>query len=190
VARIVGRCCGLVRCAALDLRRLLAAAEAAPPIEVVDVLAAELAEMGRATQVSLLIANVSGTAVNRLSHTTDHDALRNGRNERVKALPLDGAAYHRVLFSQTVDVVRDGDTWLVLVPVTERGDAIGVLELFLPRPSSTSSSTATEPRRASNNRLRLEVFPQSRRERGNRAVVPSRSGSVNLGRAETLGARR
>jgi hypothetical protein len=49
--------------ARLDLRGLLAAVEAAPPIEVVDVVAAELAEMLDATAVSLLIANLSGNAV-------------------------------------------------------------------------------------------------------------------------------
>lgn len=116
-----------------DLRRLLAAVEAAPPIDVVDVLAAELAEMVGATQVNLLIANFSGTGVNRLSHVTDHDALRDGHNERVEALPLEGSAYQRVLFTQTLDIARDGQDWRVLVPVTERGDAIGILELCLPR---------------------------------------------------------
>ncbi|HUS21306.1 MAG TPA: hypothetical protein VMZ66_04750, partial [Aeromicrobium sp.] len=116
-----------------DLRRLLAAADAAPPIDVVNVLAAELAEIVGATHVSLLISNFSGSAVNRLSHVTDPDALRNGHNERVEALSLDDSAYQRVLFTQTLDVARDGDDWLVLVPVTERGDAIGILELSLPR---------------------------------------------------------
>ena len=36
------------------------------------------------------------------------------------------------MLSQTVDTVRSGDDWVVLVPVTERGDAIGILELSLP----------------------------------------------------------
>lgn len=115
-----------------DLRRLLDAVEAAPPLNVVDVLAAELAEIVGAAQVSLLIGNFSGTAVNRLSHVMVRDALRNGHNERVDALPLDGSAYQRVLFTQTLDVVRHGAGWVVLVPVTERGDAIGLLELSLP----------------------------------------------------------
>jgi serine phosphatase RsbU (regulator of sigma subunit) len=116
-----------------DLRRLLAAVEAAPPIDVVDVLAAELAAIVDATQVSLLIANFSGTAVNRLSHVTAQDTIRDGRNERVETLPLEGSAYQRVLFTQSPTVGRDGDGWLVLVPVTERGDAIGILELSLSR---------------------------------------------------------
>lgn len=116
-----------------DLRRLLAAVESAPPVDVVDVLAAELAEMVGATQVSLLIANFSGTAVNRLSYVRDGDVLRDGHNERVKALPLEGSSYQRVLFGQTVEVVAEGDGWRVHVPVTERGDAIGILELSVPR---------------------------------------------------------
>jgi serine phosphatase RsbU (regulator of sigma subunit) len=116
-----------------DLRRLLAAVEAAPPIEVVDVLAAELAEIVDATHVRLLIANFSGTAVNRMAHVTAQDSLRDGRNERVEALPLEGSAYQRVLFTQSPDVLPDGAGWLVLVPVTERGDAIGILELSMSR---------------------------------------------------------
>jgi serine phosphatase RsbU (regulator of sigma subunit) len=98
----------------------------------VDVLAAELAQMAGATSVSLLIANFSGTAVNRLSHIADPAALRSGHNERVEALRLDGSAYQRVLFTQMLDVARHGEGWIVLVPVTERGDAIGILELSLP----------------------------------------------------------
>lgn len=47
----------------MDLRRLLAAIENAPPIDVVDVLAGELAEMVDASHVSALIANLSGNAV-------------------------------------------------------------------------------------------------------------------------------
>ena len=118
----------------VDLRRLLAAVEEAPPIDAVDVFAAELADMVGAARVSLLIANFSGTAVNRLSHVTDRDALRIGRNERVTVLPLSGGSAHqRVLFTQTLEIVREGDAWDVLVPITERGDTIGILELSLQR---------------------------------------------------------
>ena len=86
----------------VDLRRLLAAVEAAPPIDAVDVLTAELAGMVGASHVSLLIANFSGTAVVRLSHVAGGQALRDGHNERVEALPLDGSPYGRVLLTQTV----------------------------------------------------------------------------------------
>jgi serine phosphatase RsbU (regulator of sigma subunit) len=117
----------------VDLRRLLAAVEEAPPIDVVDVLAAELAEMVDASHVSLLIANLSGSAVVRLSHVTRRDGLRAGHNERVEPLSLTESIYTRILFTQSVEVVEQGDSWLVLLPVTERGDAIGILELSLPQ---------------------------------------------------------
>ena len=116
----------------LDLRTLIDAAEAAPPIDAVDVLASVLAEMIDATHVSLLIANFSGTAVMRLSHITAGHALRDGRNERAEALPLPGSGYERVLFRQELEIAEEGDGWLLLLPVTERGDAIGLLELHVP----------------------------------------------------------
>jgi serine phosphatase RsbU (regulator of sigma subunit) len=115
----------------VDIRRLLAAVEAAPPVDVVDSLAAELARMVDATEVSLLIANFSGTAVVRLSHVTVPDELRDGHNERTESLSLDDSVYQRVLFTQKVEVVQDGGLHRVLVPVTERGDAMGLLELSL-----------------------------------------------------------
>jgi hypothetical protein len=81
--------------------------------------------------VSLLIANLSGDAVVRMSHITDVSRMRSGRNERATSLPLSGSVYEQVLYSQEVDVRRDDGDWDVLVPVTERGDAIGILELTL-----------------------------------------------------------
>jgi serine phosphatase RsbU (regulator of sigma subunit) len=98
-----------------------------------------------AREVSLLIANFSGTAVNRLSHITDSDTLRIGHNERAQPVQLGGSSYQRVLSSQTVAVERDRDRWLVHVPITERGDAIGILEVSLPQqpgPSTVDQLTA------------------------------------------------
>ena len=121
-----------------DLRRLLAAVEDAPPVDVVDVLASELATMVGAEQVSLLIANFSGTAVVRMSHVTK--GMVAGRNERAEALPLAESVYQEVLMSQELHVgPTDPEGWLVLVPVTERGDAIGLLELTLGTPPATET---------------------------------------------------
>lgn len=119
----------------LDLRELLRAVEAAPPVEAVDVLAAELARMVDANEVSLLIANFSGTAAVRMSHVRagGAEALRDDRNERTESVPLKGSTHHQVLMSQTQHVAREGGKWVVLIPVSERGDAIGILELSLPR---------------------------------------------------------
>lgn len=119
--------------ARLDLRGLLAAVEAAPPIEVVDVVAAELAEMLDATAVSLLMANFSGSAVVRISHVSRTPLMRDGHNERVESLPLPDSIYQEVLSAQELHIGRSGADWSVLLPVTERGDAIGILELTLPR---------------------------------------------------------
>jgi serine phosphatase RsbU (regulator of sigma subunit) len=116
----------------LDIGRLLEAVEGSPPIDAVDVLASELRRVVHAHHVSLLIADLSGNAVVRLSHVTSDHAEDNGRNERTRSLPLAGSVYEQVLFSQRAAVVPEGDHWLVLTPVTERGDAIGILELFLP----------------------------------------------------------
>jgi serine phosphatase RsbU (regulator of sigma subunit) len=123
----------------VDLRRLLAAVEEAQPIDVVDSLAAELAGMVDATEVSLLIANFSGTAVVRMSHVAAEGHLRDGHNERTQSLSLDDSVYQRVLFTQDLEVAEVGDHFIVLVPVTERGDAIGILELSLPRRPSAET---------------------------------------------------
>ena len=114
------------------MRGLLEAVEGAPPIDAVDVLATELCDEVEATHVSLLIANFSGKAVVRLSHVEAGRRARDGRNERAESLALAGSPYERVLFTQEVAVTEHDDGWLVLLPVTERGDAIGLLELSLP----------------------------------------------------------
>jgi serine phosphatase RsbU (regulator of sigma subunit) len=116
----------------LDLRRLLGAVEAAQPLDAVEVLGRELARMVDATSVALLIANFSGDGLVRLVHVSDPDALRDGRNERVESLELQGSVHERVLWSQELHVARASSGCEVLVPVTERGDAIGILELHLP----------------------------------------------------------
>lgn len=115
----------------MDFRSLLAAVEEAPPIDVVDVLGAELARAIEAGHVALLIANFSGNALVRISHVTGTGRKQDGLNERSEPVPLPGTAYERVIFSQTLEVIDDEDGWLALVPVTERGDAIGVLEVSL-----------------------------------------------------------
>jgi len=124
----------------LDLRSLLAAVEAAPPVEAVDVLAVELARMLDATEVSLLIANLSGTAAVRMSHVTaSQGGLTDGANERAESLALDDSVHYRALRTQEQHVEPHDGGWRVLVPITERGDAMGLLEVTLPQSPSTST---------------------------------------------------
>ena len=112
-----------------DLRDLLAAVEAALPVDAVDVLARELARTLDATDASLLVPNMSGTAVVRMSHVATAGAASPERRESVL---LDGSAEHRALVSQEQQIAPVENGWHVLTPVTERGDAVGILELVVP----------------------------------------------------------
>src|SRR5688572_3088429 len=113
-----------------DLRALLDAIEGAPPVDAVEVLALELARMVDAEDVTFLIADFSGNALIRFlsasgGHpTSDHDQL--------STVPLPGSPYEDAMRSQQVRVDADGDLTRLYAPVTDRGDAMGVLELALP----------------------------------------------------------
>jgi serine phosphatase RsbU (regulator of sigma subunit) len=111
----------------LDLRSLLARAEAAAPVGAVDAMAAAMAEALDARGVSFLIADLSGRSLNRLGHT-------NGRpsEETAQRVPLDGTPYGEALLRQRSLLLQEGDDTRILAPVTSRGEAVGVLELVLP----------------------------------------------------------
>jgi serine phosphatase RsbU (regulator of sigma subunit) len=123
----------------LDLLSLLAAVEEASPVDVVDALGAELVRAVDARHVALLISNFSGNALVRLSHVSGTGQGQDGRNERAETISLLGTVYERVLFSQTREVIRFGEDWVVLVPITERGDAIGILEVSFAREPDTGA---------------------------------------------------
>lgn len=113
----------------LTLARTLAAAETAAPVESLDVVARMLQEDLGAASVSFLITDFTGGSVVRLgmagSVDTDGPAPR---------IALRGTLYDDVIRTQRPEVQDMGDGALVRVvaPVTNRGDAIGLLELFLP----------------------------------------------------------
>ena len=115
----------------LDLRRLLSIAENTPPVDSIDVVANELRRSVGGRHVSLLITNFSGTGLVRLSHVSDAADVEDGGNERAESVELDGSIYESTMFSQTPNIVTTDDGWLVLAPITERGDAIGLLEVSL-----------------------------------------------------------
>src|SRR5687768_10574911 len=116
----------------VDLRRLLSIAENTSPVDAIDVVAGELRRSVGGRHVSLLITNFSGTGLVRLSHVGDGDDAEDGQNERAEAVTLAGSPYESTMFSQTPGVVASSSGWLVLAPITERGDAIGLLEVSLP----------------------------------------------------------
>jgi serine phosphatase RsbU (regulator of sigma subunit) len=131
----------------------LDAADAASPVEAVESVTRELGLALGARKVSFLIADLSGRALVRLAHlrlsSTDETASsalpgadeRRAHEESATVLPFDGGPAEQAIRTQQVQVLGPqpvgaaspgGGQWLVLAPVTERGEAIGVLELTLP----------------------------------------------------------
>ncbi|WP_409351093.1 GAF domain-containing protein, partial [Streptomyces leeuwenhoekii] len=113
----------------MGLAGALAAAEAAPPVESLDVVARMLRQSLDATRVSFLITDFTGTSVVRLGAASAIET-----DEPVQRLDLSGTLYDKVIRTQrpATQTEDDGNTVRVVAPVTNRGDAIGLLELFLP----------------------------------------------------------
>lgn len=142
------------------LGSVLAAAESASPVDAVESVTRELGlELG-ATRVSFLIADLSGRALVRLAHVLLRTAEgvdietpiapgeRRAAEESATVVPFDGGPAERALRTQELQVLAPDpgrtslagvESWLVLAPVTERGEVIGLLELTLPdRPDADS----------------------------------------------------
>ncbi|WP_327747742.1 PP2C family protein-serine/threonine phosphatase [Streptomyces europaeiscabiei] len=110
----------------LELGELLAAAEAAPPGESVDVIAHDLQKRLGAERVSFLFVDLIGQRLVRLAAADDDVA------DRAEPIALRGSVYDSVLCSQRQHVEQDGQgARRVVTPVTNRGDCIGVLEMTL-----------------------------------------------------------
>ncbi|MCX5008435.1 serine/threonine-protein phosphatase [Streptomyces sp. NBC_00638] len=113
---------------------LLTSVASAPPEMAVSVLAQLLARRLAATEVSFLITDHGGKAVVRLT-----GAHAEGGPEHPRPIQLRGSVYEQVVRSQQVHVAsgeREGeggpDPIQVIAPVSDRGDAIGLLELTVP----------------------------------------------------------
>jgi serine phosphatase RsbU (regulator of sigma subunit) len=117
----------------IDVGHLLEKVEAAAPIDAVEAVADALGEMVAASRVTLLIADFTGRAVVRLTSADVVHGARGRGVEQAETLPLAGTLYDRVLQTQQPDVQPVGDGVRMVVPVTDRGDAIGLVELDLPR---------------------------------------------------------
>ncbi|MGC0208062.1 PP2C family protein-serine/threonine phosphatase [Streptomyces levis] len=110
----------------LELGHVLAAAEAAPPGESVNVVARDLQKRFGATGVSFLFADLIGHRLVRLP------AAGGEAPDHAGPLDLRGSVYDSVLQSQRQHVESDGQGGLrVITPVTNRGDCIGLLEATL-----------------------------------------------------------
>jgi hypothetical protein len=120
----------------LDLGALLLAVERAAPVQALEALAGELARAMSADHVGFLMADYGGTGLARLV------GARPGRddNEATEWVPIEGTPQGRVLRTQRVHMERDGAATLFYAPVTDRGEALGVLELRLPAPPDESTA--------------------------------------------------
>jgi hypothetical protein len=107
------------------LPRLLTAAETAAPVDAVDVVAEDLRRRFDATKVSFLIVDLTGKAVARLSTGA-------GGAQEVERIPMFGSVYEEVIRTQRLYQEATAQGQRLIMPVTNRGDAIGLLELILP----------------------------------------------------------
>ncbi|MEU8674883.1 PP2C family protein-serine/threonine phosphatase [Streptomyces sp. NPDC048560] len=114
----------------MTLAKMLAAAEAAAPVESLDVVARILQEYLGAASVSFLITDFTGGSVVRLGAAGSVDT-----EEPARRITLRGTLYDDVIRTQQPSVEGEGkgegSLVRVVAPVTNRGDAIGLLELFL-----------------------------------------------------------
>ncbi|MFH9606685.1 PP2C family protein-serine/threonine phosphatase [Streptomyces sp. NPDC017448] len=110
------------------LAAVLAAAEDAAPVDSLDVVARDLRTRFGARYVSFLFVDVVGR---RMLRVNDMDG--SSQEPRTEQVSLAGSGiYDEVLRAQKVMQVGEGGRGRrVLAPVTNRGDTIGVLELFL-----------------------------------------------------------
>ncbi|MGQ4434187.1 PP2C family protein-serine/threonine phosphatase [Streptomyces sp. SAS_260] len=112
----------------IGLAEVLAAAESAAPVSSLDVVARNLRDRFGARYVSFLFIDVVGRRLLRVNDTaiTEQEA-------QTEQVPLVGSSvYDEVLRTQKpVQAPQGAEGQRVLAPVTNRGDAIGVLELFL-----------------------------------------------------------
>src|SRR3954467_14021438 len=117
--------------ARLDFGQLIAAVENAPPVAAVEVLGARMTEALGARAVSFLIADFSGQALIRLGHAASEAAGRTQGRETAERVSLTGAPQGRALRTEAVEVEAGVSGARVFAPVTNRGEAIGVLEVSL-----------------------------------------------------------
>ncbi|MFI5982433.1 PP2C family protein-serine/threonine phosphatase [Streptomyces sp. NPDC051555] len=112
----------------IGLAEVLAAAEAAAPVDSLDVVARNLRDRFSALYVSFLFVDVVGRRLLRV-----HDTAASEHEDRAAQVPLSGrSVYDEVLRDQRLVLAPEGGQGQrVLAPVTNRGDTVGVLELFL-----------------------------------------------------------
>ncbi|MDQ1647604.1 MAG: hypothetical protein QOJ50_3788, partial [Cryptosporangiaceae bacterium] len=116
---------------AVDLARVLLSVENAAPVDAVEAVTLGLRHALDARSASFLVADLSGRALVRLAHSEGGAVSGERRQDEDVAvvLPFDGGPQERVLRGQRLEVCEDGPGFVVMAPVTSRGEVIGLLEL-------------------------------------------------------------
>ena len=110
-----------------------------------------------ASEVSFLVADFSGRALVRLGHAGSDDGRADQGRETARARAVDGQPAWRALRQPDVEVEADADGTRLFAPVTNRGEAIGVLELT---PSRGARRADAGGRRARGARARVRHHRQ------------------------------
>jgi serine phosphatase RsbU (regulator of sigma subunit) len=115
-----------------ELSDALEAVEAASPVDAVGAVTARLAATLGTDRVAFLIADLAGRALVRLRHD-DWAELGSRRldDESAEVLPLSDALVAKVLAEQRPSTVAVPGGWRLLAPVSQRGEVVGLLEVFL-----------------------------------------------------------
>ncbi|WP_433796379.1 PP2C family protein-serine/threonine phosphatase [Actinoplanes sp. CA-252034] len=118
----------------MNLTEVLLAAEKAAPVDAVEAVTRSAAANLHASWVSFLVADMSGRALVRLVHVPIGEVPDSRRQDEDVAvvLPFDGGPQEQALRTQQVLVEDIGGRHVVRAPVTQRGEAIGLLEMVLP----------------------------------------------------------
>ena len=117
----------------VDLSDVLLEVEKAAPVDAVEAVTRSIGSALGASWVSLLVADMSGRALVRLVYVPIGAAAAGRRQDQDVALvlPFDGGPQEQALRAQRAMVEQDGDQFVVRAPVTQRGEAIGLLEIAL-----------------------------------------------------------
>lgn len=122
------------RWSGVDLGNVLRAVEDAAPVDAVEAVTRGIGVDLGALWVSFLVADMSGRALVRLTHDVslaDRPGRRRQDQDVATVLPFDGGPQEQALRSQRVQVRSSGGHHVVMAPVTQRGEAIGLLEIAL-----------------------------------------------------------
>ncbi len=120
------------------------AVEAASPVDAVQAVTARLAATLGAAHVSFLIADLAGRALVRLGNGEGPADARRQGHESAETVPLTDSVVARVLAEQRPLSVGVSGGCRLLAPVSQRGEVVGLLEVFLDAEPSDEAVQAVE----------------------------------------------